>query len=183
VASGGTDVLTVVVKDGAGNAITGLAGSAFGFSLSGGTSRGTFGPVTATATPGTYTATFTATTAGTASAVTATVTGVTLATHPTVQVTGGHGHHVRTLIAVGADAGSQPKVNVYDAVTGQVRFSLMPYSSAFHGGVRVATGDVNGDGVTDVITAPGPGMASVIRMFDGATGTMFGSFRRVPGRG
>jgi hypothetical protein len=78
VAAGGTDTVTVVVKDGAGNPIGGLSGSAFSFSLSGGTSAGTFGTVTATSTPGTYTATFTGTTAGTAGTLIATVSGVSL---------------------------------------------------------------------------------------------------------
>jgi hypothetical protein len=86
VAPGGTDHLTVVVRDQGGNAVTGLAGSAFALALSGGTSTGTFGPVIQTATPGTYTAVFTALTAGT---LTLTVGGVTLASHPAVQVTTG----------------------------------------------------------------------------------------------
>jgi hypothetical protein len=87
VASGNTDLVTLLVKDAAGNAISGLASSAFSFALSGGTSAGRFSAVTATATAGTYTATFTGTTAGTASTLTTTVTGVTLNTMPTVQVT------------------------------------------------------------------------------------------------
>src|SRR5262249_14275015 len=57
VASGGGDTLTIVVKDGSGNAISGLNNAAFTFSLSGGTSAGTFSAVSATATPGTYTTT------------------------------------------------------------------------------------------------------------------------------
>jgi hypothetical protein len=89
VASGNTDTVTIVVKDTMGNAVTGLAGGAFGLSLSGGGSGGTFGAVTATATPGTYTAVFTGTTAGTASTLTVTVSGVTVTTQPTVTVTPG----------------------------------------------------------------------------------------------
>jgi hypothetical protein len=87
VISGNTDLLTLVIKDAAGNAISGLAGSAFGLSLSGGASAGTFGAVTATATPGTYTAVFTGSTAGTASTLTVTISGVTLTAQPTVTVT------------------------------------------------------------------------------------------------
>src|SRR5438128_8600352 len=86
VASGNTDLLTLVVKDTSGNAISGLASSAFGFSLSGGTSAGTFGTVTATSTAGTYTAIFTGTTAGTVSSLATTVNGVILSTQPTVTV-------------------------------------------------------------------------------------------------
>ena len=87
--SGNTDLLTIVVKDTTGNAVSGLASSAFNFALSGGTSAGTFGAVAATATPGTYTALFTGTTAGTASTLTTTVNGVTLSTQPTITVTTG----------------------------------------------------------------------------------------------
>src|SRR5207245_627729 len=68
------------------NAISGLASSAFGLSLSSGTSAGTVGTVTASATAGTYTAIFTGTTAGTVSTLTTTVSGVILTTKPTIQV-------------------------------------------------------------------------------------------------
>jgi hypothetical protein len=87
IVSAGTDVLTLVVKDTAGNPVNNLASNAFGFSLSGGTSAGTFGPVAATAIAGTYTTTFTATTPGTANTLSATVSGVTLAAMPTITVT------------------------------------------------------------------------------------------------
>jgi hypothetical protein len=87
VAAGAADTVTIVVRDGAANPITGLPGAAFGLALSGGTSTGGFGPVTETATPGTYTATFTGTTAGTASSLTVTVSGTTLISRPTITVT------------------------------------------------------------------------------------------------
>ena len=86
VTAGVTDTLTIAVEDSSGNPIGGLASSAFQFNLAGGTSAGTFGTVTQTATPGTYTATFSATTAGTASTLTATVNGVALAARPTITV-------------------------------------------------------------------------------------------------
>src|SRR5262249_16387478 len=87
--SGSGDVVTIIVKDTSNTAVTGLASGAFSFALSGGTSAGTFGPVTETATPGTYTTTFNGTTAGTASSLTATVAGVALSNHPTITVTPG----------------------------------------------------------------------------------------------
>jgi hypothetical protein len=87
IASGSPDTLTIDVEDTAGNAVSGLSNGSFSFALSGGTSAGTFGPVTATATPDVYTVTFTGTTAGTASTLTTTVNGITLAATPTVQVT------------------------------------------------------------------------------------------------
>jgi hypothetical protein len=87
VTEGNTDTATIVVKDTAGNPVSGLTNSAFALALSGGTSAGTFGPVSATATPGTYTATFTATTAGTVSSLTTTVSGVVLTAQPTITIT------------------------------------------------------------------------------------------------
>jgi hypothetical protein len=89
VATGNTDTLTIVVEDGSGNAVAGLTSNAFGFVLSGGTSVGTFGPVTATATPGTYTSTFRGTRAGTTATLTVTLSGVALNSQPTVQVSAG----------------------------------------------------------------------------------------------
>jgi hypothetical protein len=70
--------------------------------------------------------------------------------------------------AVGAGAGGLPIVNVYDAGSHLIR-SFLAYASNFRGGVRVATADVTGDGVPDVITAPGPGGGPHIRVFDGVT--------------
>jgi uncharacterized repeat protein (TIGR01451 family) len=84
---------------------------------------------------------------------------------------------VSTRIRVtGADAGGGPQVNVYDAQTGGLIRSFYAYDPAFHGGVRVAVGDVNGDGVPDVITAPGPGGGPDIRVWDGQTGQLIREF-------
>jgi hypothetical protein len=73
-------------------------------------------------------------------------------------------------MAIGTDAGDPPIVNVYDAPTGILQYSFQPYPDYFHGGVRVAVGDVNGDDVPDIITAPGPGSALPVQVFDGDTG-------------
>jgi len=45
---------------------------------------------------------------------------------------------------------------------------LRPFGDRVFKGVRVATGDVNGDGVQDLIAGQGPGGKSAIRIFDGA---------------
>jgi hypothetical protein len=78
--------------------------------------------------------------------------------------------------AVGADAGGGPQVNVYDARTGALTFAFFAYTPAFSGGVRVAVGDINGDGTPDIITAPGPGGGPDIRVFDGVTGQLIREF-------
>jgi hypothetical protein len=76
----------------------------------------------------------------------------------------------------GAGLGGGPQVNVYDPRTNALEFSFMAYDPRFLGGVRVATGDVNGDGIPDIITAPGPSGGPDIRVFDGRTGQMIEEF-------
>lgn len=88
-ASGQTDMATIIVKDAAGNPISGLTNSAFSFALSAGGSTGTFGPVSATATPGAYTTAFTGVLAGAPSTLTVSVGGVPITATPSIQVTAG----------------------------------------------------------------------------------------------
>ncbi len=81
-----------------------------------------------------------------------------------------------SIIATGSDSGSSPLVTVYNAATGAQEFSFMAYDSSFTGGVRVAVGDVTGNGTPDIITAPGPGGGSDIKVFDGTTGQLIREF-------
>src|SRR5262249_37119273 len=71
------------------------------------------------------------------------------------------------LVAVGAGEGRTPVIRFFDALTGEQRAHLVAYPASFKGGVRVATGDVNGDSVPDIITAPGAGITTTIKVFDG----------------
>jgi len=79
-------------------------------------------------------------------------------------------------IVTGADAGGGPHVVVYDSFSGGVKFSFMAYDRRFTGGVRVAAGDVTGDGIPDIVTAAGPGGGPHVIVFDGATGAEVRSF-------
>ncbi len=73
---------------------------------------------------------------------------------------------VATPFAVGNGAGATARVFNPDATPA---FDLTPFDAAFKGGVRVAMGDVNNDGVLDVIAGTGPGIATRVIVFDGKT--------------
>lgn len=77
-------------------------------------------------------------------------------------------------IVTGAGQGGQPLVRVFNGNTGALKFGFLAYGANFRGGVRVATGDVNGDGVADIITGPGAGTRARIKVFDGTTGAQLG---------
>lgn len=74
-------------------------------------------------------------------------------------------------ILVGADAGGGPHVQVLDE-TGVARMSFFAYGAEFRGGVRVAAGDVDGDGKKEIITATGPGASPHVRVIR-ANGTEY----------
>ncbi len=97
------------------------------------------------------------------------------ALHITYRGEGGHAVELYATpapaLAVGAGAGGGPQVNAYGGSGGRL-YGFNAYDPAFRGGVRVATADLTGDGVKDVITAPGPGGGPDVRVFDGATGAL-----------
>ena len=81
----------------------------------------------------------------------------------------------RPFFAVGAGAGGGPHIKVYDE-NGTLIYSFLAYESTFTGGVRVAVADMTGEGVRDIITAPGPGGGPVIRVWDGQSGHLLAQF-------
>jgi hypothetical protein len=80
------------------------------------------------------------------------------------------------LYVAAADAGGTPMVRVFDTATRQEYLDLMAYSPRFSGGVRVAVGDIAGDGLPDVVTAAGPGGGPEVKVFDTATGALVRDF-------
>ena len=82
--------------------------------------------------------------------------------------------HPDVITGTGPEAG--PHVKAFDGDTGGAIMSFFAYSSTFRGGVNVAAGDVNGDGLADVITGAGPGGGPHVKVFDGDTGAAIMSF-------
>ena len=88
------------------------------------------------------------------------------------------------ILVTGIDADCDPRdpqVTVIDPFTGIVRtsFNAYPNEPRFRGGVRVALGDVDGDGIEEIITTPGPGRVTEVRVFR-QDGTELTAYRNQP---
>jgi hypothetical protein len=70
----------------------------------------------------------------------------------------------RTDVVTGAGPGGGPHVRVFDGVTGTELASFFAYDTGFTGGVFVACGDVDGDGVRDLITGADAGGGPHVRV-------------------
>ena len=77
-------------------------------------------------------------------------------------------------IVVGAGPGGGPAVRLYEPNGTQIGNQFFAFPVGFRGGVRVATGDVNGDTETEVIVSAGPGGGPAVRLFDPDTQTLIG---------
>ncbi|MDP3964151.1 MAG: FG-GAP-like repeat-containing protein [bacterium] len=69
-------------------------------------------------------------------------------------------------IIMGTGPGFGPHVQVFNT-SGTAYTSFFAYAEHLRSGVRVATGDVDGDGREEIITAAGPGGRPHIRIFNG----------------
>ncbi|MBM3978852.1 MAG: hypothetical protein FJ304_00940 [Planctomycetes bacterium] len=72
--------------------------------------------------------------------------------------------------AVGAGDGGAPRVTVFASEKGDVAYTFFAYDKNFDCGARVDMADLNGDGVPDLIVAPGPSRTVgglPVRVYDG----------------
>lgn len=79
------------------------------------------------------------------------------------------------LVITGTNVGGGPQVNVYNLLT-QETTNFFAFAPSFKGGVRVASGDVNGDGIADVVVAAGPGGGPQVNVYDGTSLQLVHSF-------
>lgn len=89
------------------------------------------------------------------------------------------GDPVPDLIA-GAGPGGGPTVSVFSGTTDAPLVSFFAYEPVLIGGVHVAAGDVDGDGLDDVVTGAGGGGSPHVKVFSGATFAEIRSFFAFP---
>jgi hypothetical protein len=89
----------------------------------------------------------------------------------------------RADIVVGADTGGGPRVRVFNGAN--LGVTLTDFYGIddpnFRGGVRVAAGDLNGDGTDDLIVGAGFGGAPRVALYDGRTLSMWAPPTRLTG--
>lgn len=80
-------------------------------------------------------------------------------------------------IVTGTMVGGGPHIRVFDSY-GQLKSQFFAYAESFSGGVNVATADINGDGVDEIVTAAGLTGGPHIRLFhhDGSVVSEFFAF-------
>ena len=67
-----------------------------------------------------------------------------------------------------------PELKVFSGRTGATLFDFSPFAS-FSGGLRVGSGDIDGDGLADIIAGEGPG-GNAVTVFSGKDGSVLTSF-------
>jgi len=77
-------------------------------------------------------------------------------------------------IVVGLGKGTHPWFKIYNS-KGELSSQFLAYADSFRGGVEVAVGDLDGDGIKEIITGAGKGGGPHIRIFS-ATGQLNNQF-------
>ncbi|MEA2088436.1 MAG: S8 family serine peptidase, partial [Patescibacteria group bacterium] len=78
-------------------------------------------------------------------------------------------------IITGAGKGGGPHIMVFDQIN-RIKSQFFAYDKNFRGGVNVASGDIDGDGISEIITGAGKGGGPHIRVFDIDGNLMFQFF-------
>ncbi len=89
---------------------------------------------------------------------------------------GARGHQAKIITAPGRGGG--PHIRIFNNHA-QVLGQFFAYHDKFRGGVNISSGDVDSDGIDEIITGAGPGGAPHVRVFK-KDGTVIGSFYAFP---
>src|SRR5690606_17764181 len=87
-------------------------------------------------------------------------------------------------IIVGNGPGASSRVLVYNAQpkTPVIVKIINPFSSNFTGGISsIDVARVNGDAIPDIVVGAGQGFGSMVRVFDGRTGSLLTTIRAYEG--
>jgi hypothetical protein len=79
-------------------------------------------------------------------------------------------------IITGTGVGGGSRVVVFDGETGEVLQNFFAFDPSVRTGVRVGAGDVDGDGLDDVLVGAGPGGGAHVRAVSGRDGRELASF-------
>jgi hypothetical protein len=79
-------------------------------------------------------------------------------------------------VLTGAGKGGGPVVKAFSGTDGRQLFSTFAFEPTFTGGVSVAAGDLDGDGVAEIVVGAGPGGGPRVRVFRGGTGAVVRDF-------
>jgi len=75
----------------------------------------------------------------------------------------------RSRFAVSSGPGGTTQVNVYDSATNAMLGIITPFGRDFTYGARVATGDLTGDDIEDIVVAAAAGSSPWVKIYDGGT--------------
>jgi hypothetical protein len=83
-------------------------------------------------------------------------------------------------VLAAAGPGGGPQVTVFDGYTLRVQTAFYALMPTFTGGLYIAAGDVNGDGLAEIIAGAEKGGGPQVTVFDGANQAELASFYALP---
>jgi hypothetical protein len=66
----------------------------------------------------------------------------------------------------------RPELQVFDAASGALKFSFLPFPKSYRGSVRFVVADLNWDGTYEIAVVQGKGGKGTVLVFDGKTGAL-----------